>query len=261
MAYEGFEHLLMRREGQALVVTVNRPEVRNALAPQTWAELRRAASDAAADPDVRVVILTGAGDKAFASGADIRALRDRTALEGLISVAQESLNLIEDLPKPVIAAIQGFALGGGCELAMACDVRIAAETARFGQPEVNLGILPGAGGTQRLARLVGLGKAKELIFTGAIIDVHEALRIGLVNHVVPAGEHLSAALAMAEQIAARAPVAVRLAKAALNLGADVDIRSGLAFERLAQAILYGTEDKLEGTSAFLEKRAPRFQGR
>lgn len=261
MAYDGFEHLLTRIEGHSLVVTINRPEVRNALAPQTLAELSRVASEAAADPGVRAVIFTGGGEKAFASGADIRALRERTTLDNLVSAPQESFQVIAELPKPTIAAVNGYALGGGCELAMACDIRIAADTARFGLPEVGLGIMPGAGGTQRLARLVGLGKAKELIFTGAIIEAEEALRIGLVNRVVPAGELLAAALAMAEQIASRAPISIRLAKAALNLGANVDIRSGLAFECLAQAILFGTQDKLEGTAAFLEKRAPRFQGR
>jgi enoyl-CoA hydratase len=261
MAYVGYEHLLLEQRGYALLVTINRPEVRNALAPQTYGELKRMTHEAAADPAVRAVIITGAGEKAFASGADIRSLRERTALQGVTSLSQEALSAIEDLPKPVIAAIDGYALGGGCELAMVCDMRVATDRSRFGLPEVTLGIMPGAGGTQRLTRLVGLGMAKELILTGAIISAADGKQIGLVNRVVPPGDHISIALSLAELVAGRAPLAVQMAKAAIQMGQDVDLRSGLAIERLSQALLYGTEDKLEGTTAFLEKRPAKFQGR
>ncbi|MFZ5827796.1 MAG: enoyl-CoA hydratase/isomerase family protein [Bacillota bacterium] len=256
-----FQNLTLGQEGAVLTVTFNRPEVRNALDPQTWAELRAAVRQAKESDSVSVVILTGAGAKAFASGADIRAMRDRSQWEYLRSEAQDILLELENLPKPVIAAINGFALGGGCEVAMAADIRIAADHARFGQPEVALGILPSAGGTQRLARLVGFGKAKELIMTGEIIDAAEAMRIGLVNQVVPAEELLGAARAMAEKMLTKAPLAVGLAKLAVNLGMNTDIASGLAYEKMAQALLFTTEDKYEGMTAFIEKRPAQFKGR
>ena len=244
------------------MITINRPEVRNALDPQTIAEIRDAIRSCRFDNDVRVVILTGAGGKAFAAGADIRALKARETLEVLKSETQETLSDIENLDKPVIAAIDGFALGGGCELAMSCDIRIATSRSKLGQPEVNLGLIPGAGGTQRLQRLVGLGKAKELIFTGEIIGADVARAIGLVNRVVPEPEDLlPAAKEMAQKIIAKAPVAISLAKAALNIGSNVDIYSGLQFERHAQTIAFSTDDRMEGTSAFLEKRKPDFKGK
>lgn len=257
-----YKNIILEKDGHIALITLNRPEVRNALDPQTWAEVRGAIRECRFDQDVRVVIITGAGGKAFASGADIRSLRDRETLEVLKGEAQESLNDIENLEKPVIAAIDGFALGGGCELAMACDIRIATERSRLGQPEVNLGIIPGAGGTQRLQRLVGMGKAKELIFTGEIISAREAKEIGLVNQVVERPEDLlPAAREMAGKIMAKGPVAVGLAKMAINLGANTDINSGLLFEKFAQTIAFSTGDRIEGTTAFLEKRKPDFKGK
>ncbi|HUW66147.1 MAG TPA: enoyl-CoA hydratase-related protein [Spirochaetia bacterium] len=255
-----YQNISLEMDGDLALLTINRPQVRNALDPPTWAEIRAAVRQCRNDYTVRVLIITGAGGKAFASGADIRSLRDRQALDVLKSETQETLSDIEALDKVVIAAIDGYALGGGCELAMACDIRIATDRSKLGQPEVNLGIIPGAGGTQRLQRLVGLGKAKELIFTGDIIDAAEAERIGLVNKVVGAGELLPAAKEMAAKIAAKGPVAVSLAKASIAVGADTDIRTGLLFEKMAQTVAFFTGDRLEGTSAFLEKRKPDFQG-
>lgn len=256
-----YENLKLEQEGALLTVTFNRPAVRNALDPATWAELRAVVREVKGDANIQVVILTGAGEKAFASGADIRSLRDRSQWEYFRSEAQDVLLELENLPKPVIAAINGVALGGGCEVCLAADIRIAADHARFGQPEVNLGILPSAGGTQRLARLVGPGKAKELILTGEIIDAQEALRIGLVNQVVPAAELMNTARATAEKILAKGPLAVGLAKLAINVGLNTDLASGLAYEKLAQTLLFTTEDKYEGTTAFLEKRPAQFKGR
>ncbi|MCL6638475.1 MAG: enoyl-CoA hydratase/isomerase family protein [Firmicutes bacterium] len=257
-----FKNLLFEKDGRIVTITINRPEVLNALDPRTWAEIRDAVRECRLDREVRTVIITGAGGKAFASGADIRTLREREVLAVLESEAQETLNDIENLDKPVIAAIDGFALGGGCELAMACDIRIATGRSRLGQPELNLGIIPGLGGTQRLQRLVGFGKAKELIFTGDIISAGEALAIGLVNKVVGQPEELlPAARETAQKIIAKGPVAVSLAKAAINVGANTDIHSGLLFEKFAQAIAFSTEDRIEGTSAFLEKRKAEFKGK
>jgi len=249
-----FQNLLLEKDGHIAVITLNRPEVRNALDPKTWAEIRQTARECRFDPDVRVVIITGAGGVAFASGADIRTLRERQTLEVLKSEAQETLNDVENLDKPVIAAIDGFALGGGCELALACDIRIATGRSKLGQPEVNLGIIPGAGGTQRLQRVVGMGKAKELIFTGDIISAREAQEIGLVNKVVEQPEELlPAAKEMAKKIIAKGPLAVSLAKAAINVGANTDIYSGLLFEKLAQTVAFSTADRIEGTIRLTKK--------
>ncbi|TYO96169.1 enoyl-CoA hydratase-related protein [Desulfallas thermosapovorans] len=257
-----YQNLLVEKDGHIAIVTLNRPEVRNALDPKTWAEIRQAARQCRFDKDVRVIIITGAGGKAFASGADIRTLKERDTLEVLTSEAQETLLDVESLDKPVIAAIDGFALGGGCELALACDIRIATSRSKLGQPEVNLGIIPGAGGTQRLQRIVGMGKAKELIFTGDIISAQEAKEIGLVNKVVEQPEDLMpVAKEMAQKIIAKGPMAVSLAKVAINVGANTDIHSGMLFEKFAQTIAFSTEDRIEGTSAFLEKRKPEFKGR
>ncbi|MFZ5650225.1 MAG: enoyl-CoA hydratase/isomerase family protein [Bacillota bacterium] len=257
-----YQNLLLEKEGHTALITLSRPEVRNALDSLTWSEIRRAIKECRFDRDVRVVIITGAGGKAFASGADINSLRDREALDVLKGEAQDALNDVENMEKPVIAAIDGFCLGGGCELAMACDIRIATSQSRFGQPEVNLGIIPGAGGTQRLQRIVGPGKAKELIFTGEIISAQEAGEIGLVNKVVDTREDLlSCAREMARKIIAKGPVAVSLAKMSINLGSNTDINSGLLFEKYAQTIAFSTEDRIEGTTAFLEKRKPAFKGK
>lgn len=256
-----YSTLQVSREQSALTVTINRPEVRNALSPQVFEELSLVMAEIAYDKEIRVVIITGAGGKAFASGADIRSLNERATLDVLKSKAQDVLVAIENLDKPVIAAINGYALGGGCELALACDIRIATKKSKLGQPEVNLGIIPGMGGTQRLQRVVGIGKAKELIFTGDILSAEQALAIGLLNTVAEDADDLQRkAIEMAEKIAAKGPRAVSLAKMAINTGADTDIHSGLLFEKMAQTVAFSTQDRLEGTSAFLEKRAPHFKG-
>jgi enoyl-CoA hydratase/carnithine racemase len=244
-------------------VTVSRPKVLNALNHRTWDDLKTAFEDARDDPSVRGVILTGAGDKAFIAGADISELAHVSAVqaESSASYGQAVLNLIENLGKPVVAAINGFALGGGCETAMACTIRIAAEHVKFGQPEVKLGLLPGGGGTQRLPRLVGKGRALQLILTGDMIGAAEAYRIGLVNEVVPAANLIARAEAILAQIFANAPIGVRYSLEAVNRGLDTSIEEGLRLEASYFGLCAGTEDKQEGTSAFLEKRAARFQGR
>ena len=242
------------------VLTLNRPEVRNALDYVTWDEIRAGMRELRFNDDAHVIILTGAGGKAFASGADIKALNARTVSEQMNSEVNDILYEITMHKKPVIAAVDGYALGGGCELAIACDIRIATKKSKFGQPEVNLGIIPGGGGTQRLQRLVGIGKAKELIFTGDIISAEEAERIGLIEKVVEDGAVLEAAIEMAKKIKAKGPVAVTLAKQAINVGANTDLYSGLCFERYSQAIAFSTADKAEGTLAFIEKRPAQFKG-
>ena len=242
------------------ILTLNRPEVRNALDYVTWDEIRAGMRELRFNDDAHVIILTGAGGKAFASGADIKALNARTVSEQMNSEVNDILYEITMHKKPVIAAVDGYALGGGCELAMACDIRIATKKSKFGQPEVNLGIIPGGGGTQRLQRLVGIGKAKELIFTGDIISAEEAERIGLIEKVVEDGAVLEAAIEMAKKIKAKGPVAVTLAKQAINVGANTDLYSGLCFERYSQAIAFSTADKADGTLAFIEKRPAQFKG-
>ena len=242
------------------VLTLNRPEVRNALDYVTWDEIRAGMRELRFNDDAHVIILTGAGGQAFASGADIKALNARTVSEQMNSEVNDILYEITMHKKPVIAAVDGYALGGGCELAMACDIRIATKKSKFGQPEVNLGIIPGGGGTQRLQRLVGIGKAKELIFTGDIISAEEAERIGLIEKVVEDGTVLEAAIEMAKKIKAKGPVAITLAKQAINVGANTDLYSGLCFERYSQAIAFSTADKAEGTLAFIEKRPAQFKG-
>jgi len=255
--YLDYQNVLLQKEENIALLTINRPEVRNALDPRTWAEIRAAIRECRFDKEVRVVIITGAGGKAFASGADIKSLRERETLEVLKGEAQDALNDIENLEKPVIAA-----LGGGCELSMSCDIRIATQRSKLGQPEVNLGIIPGAGGTQRLQRLVGIGKAKELIFTGDIISATEAKEIGLINKVVEQPEDLlPSAREMAGKIIAKGPVAVSMSKAAINVGANTDINTGLLFEKFAQTIAFATDDRIEGTTAFIEKRKADFKGK
>jgi enoyl-CoA hydratase/carnithine racemase len=251
------------KKGGIAYVTVNRPKVLNALNTPTWADLRTAFEDARDDDAVRGVIVTGAGDKAFIAGADISELAHATALEAEESsrFGQKVLELIENLGKPVIAAVNGFALGGGCETAMACTIRIAVDTAKFGQPEVKLGLLPGGGGTQRLPRLVGKGRALQIILSGGMISAAEASRIGLVNEVVPAANLIGRAEEILKQIAANAPVSVRLSLEAVNKGMDTSQSEGFALEASYFGLCAATEDKKEGTSAFLEKRAPQFHGR
>jgi enoyl-CoA hydratase/carnithine racemase len=250
------------KKGSIAYVTINRPKVLNALNTPTWTDLRAAFEDAKADASVQGVILTGAGDKAFIAGADISELAHVDAYEAEESsrFGQSVLDLIENLGKPVIAAINGFALGGGCETAMACTIRIAAEHAKFGQPEVKLGLLPGGGGTQRLPRLVGKGRALQLILTGDTISAQEAYRIGLVNEIVPAAGLIERAETILKQIAANAPIAVKFSLEAANKGLETGQNEGLALEASYFGICAATEDKKEGTSAFLEKRAPKFRG-
>jgi len=251
------------KKGLIAYVTVNRPKVLNALNTPTWTDLQAAFEDAKADASVQGVILTGAGDKAFIAGADISELShvDAYGAEESSRFGQGVLDHIENLGKPVIAAINGFALGGGCETAMACTMRIAAEHAKFGQPEVKLGLLPGGGGTQRLPRLVGKGRALQLILTGETISAQEAYRIGLVNEVVPAANLIARAETILKQISANAPIAVKFSLEAANKGMDTSQAEGFALEASYFGICAATEDKKEGTSAFLEKRAPQFHGR
>ena len=251
------------KKGSVAYVTVNRPKVLNALNTATWADLQAAFEDAKADASVQGVILTGAGDKAFIAGADISELShlDAYGAEESSRFGQGVLDRIENLGKPVIAAINGFALGGGCETAMACTMRIAAEHAKFGQPEVKLGLLPGGGGTQRLPRLVGKGRALQLILTGETISAQEAYRIGLVNEVAPAAGLMDRAETILKQIMANAPIAVKFSLQAVNRGLETSQSEGLALEASHFGICAATEDKKEGTSAFLEKRAPQFHGR
>jgi enoyl-CoA hydratase len=260
---ETLENVVYEKKGAIAYVTVNRPKVLNALNARTLRELRAVFEEARQDEAVRGVILTGAGGKSFVAGADITELAKVTAVEAaeMTSNGQAVTNLIETLGKPVIAAVNGFALGGGCELAMACSIRLATESARFGQPEVKLGVIPGYGGTQRLPRLVGRGRALQLILSGGVIDAHEAYRIGLVNEVVPVDGVIARAEAILQQIFANAPLAVKFAIEAVDKGLEASQAEGLVIESSFFAICAATEDKSEGTSAFLEKRAPKFAGR
>ncbi|WP_371373629.1 short-chain-enoyl-CoA hydratase [Sporomusa aerivorans] len=255
-----YANLLFEVEQGIGVVSINRPKALNALNGATIHELDDLFTKLATDSSVKVVILTGSGEKSFVAGADITEMQNMSAMEGRNwgKVAQAVFNKIENLPQPVIAAVNGYALGGGCELAMACDIRIASEQAKFGQPEVSLGIPPGFGGTQRLPRLVGKGRAKELLFCGDMIDAAEAYRIGLVNQVVGAEELMNAAKAMAGKIITRAPLAVKVCKAAVNEGLDIDLESGMAYEAEVFGLCFATEDQKVGMRAFVEKRKPNF---
>ena len=260
--YDRFANIVYEKRGATAWLTVNRPERLNALDAATVDEIREAMLDARDDRDVKGIIVTGAG-KSFVAGADINHLvsLDALAAEASTASGQAVTSLIESLGKPVIAAVNGYALGGGCELAMACTLRIASPHAKFGQPEVKLGVIPGYGGTQRLPRLVGKGRALQMILTGEVIDAQEALRIGLVNEVVPAESLLARAQAIADAIAVNAPIATRLAMEAVHRGAETSLPEGLALERTLFAICSSSEDKVEGTSAFLAKRKAVFHGR
>jgi len=259
-----YENILLTREDGVAVLTVNRPKVLNALNAQTLDEIAEAVAEVAADAAVRVLVVTGAGDRAFVAGADIReieALESGVDATAMALRGQSVFASLEQLPKPVIAAINGFALGGGCELALAADLRIAADSAKLGLPEINLGIIPGYGGTQRLARRVGPGAAKRMIFTGDMVDAAEALRLGLVDQVVPAAELSDAAAKLAAKLAAKAPLALALAKRSVDDGLDVDLDRGCALEAANFGLACGTADRAEGTRAFLEKRPAQFQGK
>jgi enoyl-CoA hydratase len=257
-----YENLLADRAGAVLTLTINRPKVLNALNAQTMTELDHAIDEAARDRDVRAIVLTGAGDRAFVAGADINELAVQTAVGGRehARTGQAVLNRLERIAKPVVAAVNGFALGGGCELAMACTIRIAADTAKFGQPEVNLGLIPGYAGSQRLPRLVGRGRALELLLTGATIAADEAFRIGLVNKVVPAAQLQDEARALAAALAAKAPVAVRYILEAVRGGVEMSQADAQDYEATLFGLVSSTRDMREGTAAFLEKRKPTFTG-
>jgi len=256
------DNLQIAREGPIALLTVNRPQVLNALNGQTLVELGQAAEDLRRDAATRVVIVTGAGEKAFVAGADISELAELAPAQAQdrALLGQRVFDAVEQMGKPVIAAINGFALGGGCELAMACTLRIAADTARLGQPEVNLGIPPGFAGTQRLSRLVGKGAALDLLLTGRHVSAEEALRIGLVNRVVPAADLLTAARALATELAAKAPLAVRYIIDAVHRGSDMPFAEGAYLEASLFGLAFSTADMREGTRAFLDKRKPAFKG-
>ncbi len=258
-----YENLLYEKRDQIAFLTFNRPKVLNALNRKTMEELRHILADAREDSEVRLLILTGAGEKAFVAGADISELAVQTPVSGKETAlfGQGVLHQLETLGKPSIAAINGFAQGGGCELALACSIRLASKTAKLGQPEVKLGIMPGYGGTQRLARLCGKGAAHELCLSGEMISAEEALRIGLVNHLYEPGELLPAAEALAKKIIVNAPLAVKFTMEAIERGAEMPLEEGLFLEATLFGLVASTEDMREGTRAFLEKRAARFQGK
>jgi enoyl-CoA hydratase len=258
-----YKNILVTREERIGIVTFNRPQVLNALNHATMVELSAAIDELGGDEGVRCVVLTGAGPKAFVAGADInelRAIASPSQASGFAAWGQAVLFKIENLDKPVIAAINGYALGGGCELAMACDIRVAADSAKLGQPEINLGLIPGYGGTQRLPRLVGKGYAKWMILSGDAISAQEALRIGLVDQVLPAAELMQSVKELARKISGKAPLAVRFAKRCVNVGLETDLATACAFEASQFGLACGTEDRLEGTAAFLEKRLAQFKG-
>jgi enoyl-CoA hydratase/carnithine racemase len=257
------QYVLYERDQEIAIITINRPEVRNALNLQVKQACLDALREADADPEVRVAIVTGAGDRAFAAGADIGELQQRTTVSEILPQARVTRDLawqLENMSKPTIAAVNGYALGGGCEVALACTLRIASDTARFGLLEINLGIIPGNGGTQRLTHLVGRGRAMQMVLTGEMIDAQEAYRIGLVNQVVPQSQLMEAAKELARKIATKPPLAVMLAKQAVNQALEGGLSAGLDYEAKLFALLCGTADKAEGVSAFLEKRQPQFRG-
>lgn len=258
-----FENIVFEREGGIATVTINRPKALNALNQQTLEELLQCFTVIGEDASVQVVIVTGSGEKAFVAGADISNMQALDAIGGKAfgRLGHEVMDAVAGVPQPVIAAVNGFALGGGCELAIACDIRLASQNAKFGLPEVKLGVIPGFGGTQRLPRLIGKGLANELLFSGNMIDAEEAARIGLVNRVVPQDKLLETCRELAENIGARGPVAVRLCKESVSNGLEMDLKRACAYERDLFALCFATDDQKEGMSAFLEKREAKFQNR
>ncbi|NLW91696.1 MAG: short-chain-enoyl-CoA hydratase [Syntrophomonadaceae bacterium] len=258
-----YQNILLEKEGRIAILIINRPKALNALNQDTLLEIKAAAMEVEADPEVDVLIITGAGDKSFVAGADIAYMQNLTAVEGRIfgAVGQAAFRFIEAMEKPSIAAVNGFALGGGCELAMCCDFRIASVNARFGQPEVGLGITPGFGGTQRLPRIVGPGMAKQLLYTAEVIDASEALRIGLVNKIVASEDLMDTVKKIARKIASNGQIAVRYSKVAANEGAQTDIDRAMTIEADLFGLCFSTNDQKEGMTAFLEKRKPTFTGK
>jgi enoyl-CoA hydratase len=259
---QNYETILVERRDRVGIITINRPEKRNSLNIQTRAEGAAALDELRADDSIRVVILTGAGEKAFIAGADIAEFAERTAItQREVMLERNLFNAIDSFPKPIIAMINGYCLGGGCEVALACDIRVASERASFGQPEINLGIIPGGGGTQRLTRLIGEGKAMEMILTGEIIDAQTAFSLGLANHVVPADQLEAKTMEIAGRIAEKSPIALRLAKEAIKLASRSNLDEGLRREVDLFALCFSSEDKDEGVKAFLEKRKADFKGK
>jgi len=257
-----FETVLIEKRGRVAIVTINRPEKLNALNSRVRDEILAALDQLQADSEVRVVVFTGAGEKSFIAGADIAEFEGMTALgQRKVMTGRRAFDAVETFPKPVIAMINGYCLGGGCELALACDIRIASEKAKLGQPEINLGIIPGGGGTQRLTRLVGEGKAMQLILTGEMINAQEARQIGLVDEVVPHDQLESRTMEIANKIAEKSPIALQMAKEAVKSAARMNLREGLEREVDLFALCFSSEDKEEGVKAFLEKRKPEFKGK
>ena len=255
-----FKNLLWEKKEGVGIIILNREDVRNAMKVEIRQDISDVLRVAENDPEVRVVIITGTGRKVFSAGGDIKQMAGNTMWD-VLERKPDIFAQLHNLPKPVIAAINGLALGGGCEMAMACDFRVGSENARIGQPEINLGIFPGGGATQRLQRLVGIGRAKELIFTGDIIDAREAERIGLLNKVFPADELMDRTMEIAKKIAGKGPLALKMAKMAMNMGMETGLAVGLGYERLARTLVHGSEDRVEGMNAFIEKRKPQFKGR
>ncbi|MGQ9624568.1 MAG: enoyl-CoA hydratase/isomerase family protein [Candidatus Bathycorpusculaceae bacterium] len=258
-----FKYIIYEKGENIATITLNRPEALNAISKEVIDEVLQALEDVRNDENIRVVVITGAGEKAFSAGADIKAMKGMNGLKAreLSTMGGRLCDAIESLEKPVIAAINGFALGGGLELAMACDIRIASENARMGQTEINIGLIPGWGGTQRLTKLIGMTKAKELVFTGKMIDARTAEQLGLVNMAVPLEKFKETVWQFASELASRAPVALKVAKALINKGAYISLDSALALEREGIGVVGSTEDLQEGVSAFTEKRKPVFKGK
>jgi len=258
-----FQYIIYEKSEGIATITLNRPEALNAFSKEVITEVLQALEDVRTDKNMRVVVLTGAGEKAFSAGADIKAMKGFNALKAreLSLMGERLCNALENLEKPVIAAINGYALGGGLEVAMACDLRLASERARMGQTEINIGLIPGWGGTQRLTRLVGRTKAKELVFTGKIIDAKTAEQLGILNMVIPAEEFREKVRQFAKELTFKAPVALKVAKALINKGADMSLESAIALEREGFGVVGSTEDLQEGVSAFTEKRKPAFKGK
>lgn len=257
-----YENLLLERRGRIALITINRPDKLNALNAGTRRDLSAALNELRDDSEIRVAIITGAGEKAFVAGADINEFAGRTALQQReVMKSRSGFGAADDFPKPLIAMVNGFCLGGGCELAMACDIRVASDKARFGQPEINLGIIPGAGGTQRLPRLIGESRAMQMILTGEMIDAQEALRLGLVSEIFPAAELETRTMELAAKIADKSPIALQMAKTAVKAASRLSLREGLEMEVDLFALCFSSADKEEGVAAFLAKRKPEFKGK